>query len=65
MSTKLAFLHTSHVLIPKFAGLAKKFLPEFEIFHMTDESLICNTIAARGLTPITARRLSDMIGSAN
>jgi Asp/Glu/hydantoin racemase len=65
MSTKLAFLHTSHVLIPTFAELAKKFLPEFEVFHMTDESLIRNTIAARRLTPVTARRLSAMIGSAS
>src|SRR5436309_1162816 len=65
MSTKLAFLHTSHVLIPMFAGLAKEYLPEFEIFHMTDESLIRNTIAAEGLTPVTTRRLAAMIGSAH
>lgn len=64
-STKLAFLHTSHVLIPTFAELAKQLLPEFEIFHMTDESLIRNTIAAQRLTPVTARRLSAMIGSAH
>jgi Asp/Glu/hydantoin racemase len=65
MSSKLAFLHTSHVLIPMFAGLAKDLLPEFEVFHMTDESLIRNTIAAQRLTPVTVRRLSAMIGSAS
>jgi Asp/Glu/hydantoin racemase len=65
MSEKLAFLHTSHVLIPLFAGLAKDLLPEFEVFHMTDESLIRNTIEARRLTPATTRRVSAMIGSAH
>jgi len=65
MNTKLAFLHTSHVLIPTFAELAKQFLPEFEIFHMTDESLIRNTIEAQRLTPVTTRRLAAMIGSAH
>src|SRR3954468_1878155 len=65
MKKKVAFLHTSHVLIPLFADLAKDLLPEFEIFHMTDESLIRNTIASERLTPVTTRRLAAMIGSAN
>src|SRR4051794_25099125 len=65
MKKKLAFLHTSHVLIPMFGELAKDLLPEFEIFHMTDESLIRNTIASKRLTPVTTRRLAAMIGSAH
>jgi Asp/Glu/hydantoin racemase len=65
MNPKLAFLHTSHVLIPLFASLAKDLLPGFESFHMTDESLIRNTIAAQRLTHTTTRRLAAMIGSAN
>jgi Asp/Glu/hydantoin racemase len=65
MISKLAFVHTSHVLIPTFAGLAKKILPELETFHMTDESLIRNTIAAHALTKTTVRRLVAMIGSAH
>lgn len=65
MTRKLAFLHTSHVLIPVFSGLAKDLLSEFEIFHMTDESLIRNTIAAGRLTAVTTRRLAVMIGSAH
>jgi Asp/Glu/hydantoin racemase len=64
MTKKIAFLHTSHVLIPMFADLAKDLLPDSEIFHMTDESLIRNTIAAERLTPATTRRLAAMIGSA-
>jgi Asp/Glu/hydantoin racemase len=65
MLTKLAFIHTSHVLIPIFSTLARKLLPEVEIFHMTDESLIRNTIAAQNLTKTTIRRLVAMIGSAH
>jgi len=65
MIRKLAFLHTSHVLIPTFAGLAREILPELEVFHITDESLIRNTIAARALTRATIRRLVGMIGLAH
>lgn len=65
MAMKLAFIHTSHVLIPTFAGLARDILPELEIFHMTDESLIRNTIAAQGLTRTTSRRLVALIGLAH
>jgi len=65
MLSKLAFIHTSHVLIPTFATLARKVLPGVETFHMTDESLIRNTIAAQSLTRTTIRRLVAMIGSAH
>ena len=65
MTQKLAFLHTSHVLIPVFAGLAKDLLPDFEVFHMTDESLIRNTIRAEGLTRETTRRVAALIGLAH
>ena len=63
--TKLAFVHTSHVLIPLFSQLAKEKLPGVETFHMVDESLIRNTIAAKKLTKSTIRRLVTMIGSAH
>lgn len=65
MALKLAFIHTSHVLIPLFSQLAQEKLPGVEIFHMVDESLIRNTIAARQLTKTTIRRLVNMIGSAH
>ncbi len=60
----LAFIHTSHVLIPLFSKLAREILPEFEVFHMTDESLIRNTIRSGSLTKNTKRRLFSAIGSA-
>ena len=60
----LAFIHTSHVLIPLFSGLGRTILPEFDVFHMTDESLIRNTIRSGHVTPTTNRRLLEFIGSA-
>src|SRR3954453_17536773 len=65
MAFKLAFIHTSHVLIPLFSQLAKEKLPGIEIFHMVDESLIRNTIASGGLTKSTIHRIVSMIGSAH
>ena len=62
---KLAFLHTSHVLIPLFSKLASDIIPEVQVFHLTDESLIRNTIAAGQLTRTTTRRLVNMIESAH
>ena len=64
-ASKLAFIHTSHVLIPLFAGLAAKLVPEVEVFHLTDESLIRNTISAQRLTKPTIRRLANMIENAH
>jgi len=62
---KLAFIHTSHVLIPLFTQLAKEHLASIETFHMSDESLIRNTIAAGELTENTARRVAAIIGLAH
>jgi Asp/Glu/hydantoin racemase len=64
-ASKLAFIHTSHVLIPLFAGLAARLMPEIEVFHLTDESLIRNTISAQRLTKTTVRRMANMIESAH
>jgi Asp/Glu/hydantoin racemase len=65
MAFKLAFVHTSPVLVPLFTQLAKEKLPDTAIFHMVDESLIQNTIAAQKLTKVTIRRMVNMIGSAH
>lgn len=65
MRRKLAFIHTSHVLIPLFTQLAKEHLASIETFHMSDESLIRNTIAAGELTENTARRVAAIIGLAH
>jgi Asp/Glu/hydantoin racemase len=65
VSLTLAFLHTSHVLIPMFSALAKAELPEARFFHMVDESLIRNTIDSGGLTRQTVRRMAAMVASAH
>jgi Asp/Glu/hydantoin racemase len=62
---KLALLHTTHVVIPAFTKLAKEHLEGFDTFHMSDESLIRNTIAAGGLTENTIRRVSALVGLAH
>lgn len=58
---KLTFIHTSHVLIPLFADLANRHLPGVEVFHMSDDSLIKNTIKAGHLTENTAHRVAGMV----
>src|SRR5215472_11489043 len=64
MPITIAYLHTSHVLIPLFTELSKKELPGVEHFHMVDESLIRNTIRAKKLTKATIRRVLTMVLSA-
>src|SRR5262249_42863180 len=59
------FVHTGHVLIQVFSKLAKELLPDLEVFHILDESLIRNTIAAQCLTKATTRRLIGTIESAH
>jgi Asp/Glu/hydantoin racemase len=63
--SNIAFIHTSHVLIPLFSKLASEIMPEIGVIHLTDESLIRNTIAAGRLTKATTRRLVNMIESAH
>jgi Asp/Glu/hydantoin racemase len=64
MATTLALIHTSPVIVPTFAALCAKFLPDSPVFHMVDESLIKNTIAAGSLQKSTVRRLVAHIDSA-
>src|SRR5689334_9568271 len=64
MPVTIAYLHTSHVLIPLFTELSKREMPDVQQFHMVDESLIQNTIRAKELTKVTIRRVLSMIGSA-
>jgi Asp/Glu/hydantoin racemase len=61
----LALIHTSPTLTPMFTSLCAEQMPETEIFHMVDESLIKDTIREGHLRKITMRRLLEMIDSAN
>lgn len=64
MEQRLALLHTSPVLVPTFDALCKSQLPDLPRFHVVDESLIRNTIAAGRLEKSTVRRLITQVGSA-
>jgi Asp/Glu/hydantoin racemase len=61
MLKTLAFLHTSPVLVSVFARLAAELLPDVEIFHVVDESLIRNTIRTGELTKATLNRAVKLI----
>jgi Asp/Glu/hydantoin racemase len=64
LASKLAVLHTSPTLTPLFSSLCQQHLPEAEVFHMVDESLIKQTIAAGALEKVTVRRLISLVESA-
>jgi Asp/Glu/hydantoin racemase len=64
MAQTLALIHTSPTLTPLFRVLCAAEMPDVEIFHMVDESLIQETIRAGHLRGITIRRLLGQIASA-
>jgi len=64
LPTKLAILHTSPSLTPMFQSLCATWLPGVSVFHMVDESLIRNTVAAGRLEKLTMRRVIAMVDSA-
>jgi Asp/Glu/hydantoin racemase len=64
MPKPLALIHTSPVLVPTFNALCRDLLPGTPVFHMVDESLIKDTIAAGRLRKPTIRRLVSHIDSA-
>jgi Asp/Glu/hydantoin racemase len=60
----LGLIHTSATLVPVFAELCNKYLPNIKVFNIVDDSLIKNVIACGELTPVTARRVVNYVGSA-
>ena len=64
MAQTLALIHTSPTLTPMFRTLCATEIPDVEIFHMVDESLIQDTIRAGRLRGVTIRRLLGQIASA-
>ena len=63
MAQTLALLHTSPTLTPMFRTLCAAEMPDVEIFHMVDESLIQDTIRAGRLRGVTVRRLVGQLAS--
>jgi Asp/Glu/hydantoin racemase len=64
MAQTLALIHTSPTLTPMFGALCAAEMPDVEVFHMVDESLIKDTIRAGRLRRVTVRRLLWQIESA-
>lgn len=62
---QLGLIHTAHVLVPIFADLARRHLPEWETFNIVDDSLLRNTIRAGKLEPATSRRRAQHVWSAD
>ncbi len=60
----LGLIHTSATLVPMFQQLVNEYLPQVKVFNIVDDSLIKNTIACGELTPTTARRVVNYVGSA-
>lgn len=65
MSQKtLGLIHTSATLVPVFQQLCNEHLPGIKVFNIVDDSLIKNVISCGELTPVTARRVVNYVGSA-
>jgi Asp/Glu/hydantoin racemase len=64
MAQRLALIHTSPTLTPMFGSLCAAEMPDIEVFHMVDESLIKDTIRAGHLQRATARRVLAIVDSA-
>ena len=64
MPQKLVLVHTARSLVDKFTDLCHTAMPDVDVVHVVDESLIQDTIAAGQLTPATSRRLADHIAQA-
>ncbi len=60
----LGLIHTSATLVPMFAELCSKYLPNVKVFNIVDDSLIKNTIDCSELTPNTAKRVVQYVSSA-
>jgi Asp/Glu/hydantoin racemase len=64
MPIRLALLHTVTSLVPVFNALCTELVPELDIFHIVDESLLQNVIREDDLSPVTARRVVGHLVSA-
>ena len=61
---RLALIHTSPVMIPVFGELCAELLPEVEVVHTVDESLLKDIIGNDSPLKTTARRVVGHIISA-
>jgi Asp/Glu/hydantoin racemase len=64
MAKRLALIHTVSTLPAVFKSLCSELIPDVDLFHIVDESLLQNTIRENRLTPSTMRRLIGYLASA-
>ena len=64
MTTRIGLIHTVTSLVPVFKELFTELIPDVDLYHVVDESLLQNTISEGVLSPITSRRVVDYIVSA-
>jgi Asp/Glu/hydantoin racemase len=57
---RLAFLHTSFVLVDPVRALARQLLPDIQAFHVVDETLLGEILEAGTVTPGVARRIARL-----
>jgi Asp/Glu/hydantoin racemase len=60
----IGFVHTVLSLPPTFSALAEELVPEADVFHIADETLLSNTRREGRLTPATRRRVLGYVESA-
>jgi Asp/Glu/hydantoin racemase len=61
----VTMIHTVASLLPTFRDLAAELLPEVDVFHVVDESLLTVTRRSGRITPATRRRLLGYATSAD
>jgi Asp/Glu/hydantoin racemase len=57
MTRSVTMIHTVASLVPTFRDLAAELLPQVDVFHVVDESLLTVTRRSGRITPATRRRL--------
>jgi Asp/Glu/hydantoin racemase len=62
--TTIGFVHTVTSLTSSFTELAEELVPDAEVFHITDETLLAITRREGRLTPTTRRRVLGYVESA-
>lgn len=61
---RLAILHTVAGLVGTFQQLCAELMPNAEVYHIVDESLLKDTIRDEAPSPVTYRRLADYLRGA-
>jgi Asp/Glu/hydantoin racemase len=64
MFKRVALIHTVTSLVPVFKSLCAELVPDADIYHVVDESLLQNTIREGSLSTITTRRVLNYVISA-